>query len=212
VGKRLLDHDQTPSDLGGKVRSNNTYKSNIDFTPTLSSSKANFLPKSPMNPNRPPPTRASYMDSDIFGIKNGAPTVQSNAYSTKQIKERTTATFQSHVIGDSMPQNNERNHVARQEKQWESHVFGEAVQEKATRKCLAKQGAGYAGLYGDENDKLWDKRQTFAGQISKKEETRAPKEDNTKADDRKMKELYGNSSYEPLKKDFWKNQSKEEAP
>lgn len=55
---------------------------------------------------------------------------------------------------------------------------------------------------------MWEKRQNFNGEVTTKQHAMAVPEDNTPADDRKMRELHGNSEYQPLKKQFWKQQEK----
>lgn len=42
--------------------------------------------------------------------------------------------------------------VGRNEGKWQSTVFAGPTENKATRKCLAKQDAGKSGLYGDQDD------------------------------------------------------------
>jgi hypothetical protein len=57
-------------------------------------------------------------------------------------------------------------------------------------------------LFGDcEPADAYQKKTNLAGVMSTKEETRPPVFDQTAADERKMRELYGNSNYQPVKKE-----------
>jgi len=96
--------------------------------------------------------------------------------------------------------------VTRQNERWESNVFATPQLDQSRRKNLEKKGAGYGGLYGDSTHDKWDKKLNFAGEVSQREKTRPPVLEGSAADERKLKELYGNSKYEPLKREFWKNQ------
>lgn len=90
----------------------------------------------------------------------------------------------------------------RNENKWQSNVFGEPIQNPVTRKKLGQADNGRAGLYGDNDmGDTYQKRTTFASTISKKEETRPVKFEDKDANERKMKELYGNSGYQPQKKE-----------
>ena len=85
----------------------------------------------------------------------------------------------------------------RKNAKWESTVFGGPTDNIPTRKCLAKEGAGNQGMWGNENVE-WTKKESFAAMMSKKEETRPPVFDDKAADQRKAKELYG-EGYRPSK-------------
>jgi len=53
-------------------------------------------------------------------------------------------------------------------------------------------------MYGDNDDAaLREKKTTFAGEYSKKEPTRAPVFDEKAAEERRMRELYGDAAYHP---------------
>jgi len=55
-------------------------------------------------------------------------------------------------------------------------------------------GAGKGGLFGDNDDPgNRAKKVSLAGTLATKEPTRPPKFDEKAAEERKMKELYGNS-------------------
>jgi hypothetical protein len=71
--------------------------------------------------------------------------------------------------------------VQRQNAKWESTVFAGPTETIPTRKCLAKDGAGKQGLYGDEKIE-WTKKESFAATMSKREETRPPVFDDTAAE------------------------------
>jgi hypothetical protein len=74
-----------------------------------------------------------------------------------------------------------RSTVARKNAKWESTVFAGPTENIPGRKCLAKEGAGKQGLWGDKKEE-WQKKESFAALMSKKAETRAPVFDNTAAE------------------------------
>jgi|APSaa5957512535_1039671.scaffolds.fasta_scaffold50075_3 hypothetical protein len=84
----------------------------------------------------------------------------------------------------------------RKETNWQSNVFADPKLDQPTRKKLGREDNGRQGLYGDEHGSdNWQAKRSFAADMSKKEPTRPPVFDEKAADDRKMKELYGNSGY-----------------
>ena len=138
------------------------------------------------NAVQPPVTRQSYQDSDIFGNKTNKGTVQPSTFSPKkESKMRQSNTFAStNVFGatDTESQNQARNAVTRKEGRWESTVFAGPTESVPGRRCLAKEGAGKSGLYGDEvGSETWQKKESFAAQMSKKEKTRPPQFDEVAA-------------------------------
>jgi len=90
--------------------------------------------------------------------------------------------------------------VKRENKNWQSNVFGGAKSEESMRKRLGKGDKGREGLFGDTMDKdAYAKKVSLAGVISQKGDTRAPTFNDAPDFERRNKELWGNSSYEPLK-------------
>ena len=82
----------------------------------------------------------------------------------------------------------------RKEANWDSNVFGGPTVNKATRKALAPPTAGKEGIYGNlEQSDTWQRKVNLAGSLSQKEATRPPNFEDAAAEDRKMRELYGNS-------------------
>ena len=82
----------------------------------------------------------------------------------------------------------------RKEANWSSNVFGAPTQEKSGRRNLEKAGAGRGGLYGDSDDPgLRAKKVSLAGTLSTKEPPKPVVFDEAAAEERKMKELYGNA-------------------
>lgn len=93
-----------------------------------------------------------------------------------------------------------RNHITRQDKNWESQVFAGPQQNKVNRKILSRGDHGRGGLYGDKDDEYYEKRQNFAGTISQKEATKPIVFDETAAEERKIQELYGKGKYQAHKR------------
>lgn len=118
------------------------------------------------------------------------------------------------VVARKIDSEKQHKPVTRQEDRWQSNVFAESQLDKINRRVLSKGDAGRGGYYGDEKSQdIWQRRQeTFAGVVSQKQNTRPPQFDDSGADDRKMKELYGNSHYEPLKKDWYYQDKKAAQP
>lgn len=87
----------------------------------------------------------------------------------------------------------------RLEDNWSSNVFSGPKQNPTNRKVLAKGDAGKAGLWGNDGGAdTYQKKQNLAGALSKKTSTKEmPK---TSADERKMKELYGENAVRAVKK------------
>ena len=92
--------------------------------------------------------------------------------------------------------------INRNEKRWESNVFAEPEIAKSNRRNLAPAAQGKSGLYGDVDDKTdWTKPKPIAAVISQKDDYAKPLDVIENTDyERKSKELYGNSSYKPVKK------------
>ena len=156
-------------------------------------------------PLQPGVTRQSYQDSDIFGTKKGTEIVQKSAMVQKDIRVRDNATFKSNVMAEA-PTNavsiHNASNVKREEKNWGSSVFAGPKMEQSTRVKLNRNDKGREGLFGDSMDKdAYQKKTNLAAAISTKEVTRAPIFDNSAADERKAKELHGNSSYAPIGKE-----------
>ena len=87
--------------------------------------------------------------------------------------------------------------TTRQEKNWSSNVFAGAKPDAARRKNLARGDAGRGGLYGDEHED-WNKKQNFAGAF--KRDTQPKYLVEAAANERKMKELYGEKAQNAGKK------------
>jgi len=88
--------------------------------------------------------------------------------------------------------------VVRQDKNWQSNVFAGPKIEESKRKRLNHNDKGKAELFGDSMEQdAYNKRTNLAAAISQKEKTRPPVFDNSNPDDRRQKELYGNSNYQP---------------
>jgi hypothetical protein len=87
----------------------------------------------------------------------------------------------------------------RQEENWRSDVFSGPKQNPTNRKILSKGDAGKGGLWGDDGgEECYQKKQNLAGALSKKTAIReAPK---ASADERKMKELYGENAVKSTKR------------
>jgi hypothetical protein len=60
-----------------------------------------------------------------------------------------------------------RSAIHRKNAKWESTVFAGPTDNIPTRKCLAKEGAGNQGMWGNENVE-WTKKESFAAMMSKK--------------------------------------------
>jgi hypothetical protein len=87
----------------------------------------------------------------------------------------------------------------RQEANWRSDVFSGPKQNPTNRKVLSKGDAGKGGLWGDDGGSdCYQKKGNLAGALSKKTEIREPPK--TSADERKMKELYGENAVRASKK------------
>lgn len=135
--------------------------------------------------------------------------MQKSALVEKQIKQRQTATFaRSNVLGNvedaganTVAIHNASN-VKRDEKHWGSSVFAGPKIEQSKRVRLNNNDKGREGLFGDSMDKYaYEKQTNLAAAISTREETKPPKFDQAAADERKARELYGNSNYKPLGKE-----------
>jgi len=91
--------------------------------------------------------------------------------------------------------------ITRNENKWQSNVFGEPKPEESKRRLLNQTDKGREGLFGDSMEKdAYQKKTNLAAAISQKESTRPPVFDERAADERKNRELYGNSNYEPVKR------------
>ena len=89
--------------------------------------------------------------------------------------------------------------VKRDEKNWGSSVFAGPKIEPSKRTKLNRNDKGREGLFGDSMDKdAYQKKTNLAAAISTREATRPPAFDQSAADERKNRELYGNSAYEPV--------------
>jgi hypothetical protein len=92
--------------------------------------------------------------------------------------------------------------VTRNEKNWGSSVFAGPKIEPSKRQKLNRNDKGREGLFGDTMDKdAYQKKTNLAAAISTKEATRPPAFDQSAADQRKERELYGNSNYQPIGKE-----------
>lgn len=108
----------------------------------------------------------------------------------------------AHENGGPVGKNGSGMDVRRQEKNWGSSVFKGPKNEQVKRTKLNHGDKGRDGLFGDTMDQdAYQKRTNIAAAFSTKEPTKDPKFDNSAADDRKMKELYGNSNYTPVGKE-----------
>ena len=82
---------------------------------------------------------------------------------------------------------------------WKSDVFAGPKQNPTNRKVLAKGDAGKDGLWGnDVKMETYQKKTNLAGALSKK--TAAKEMPNSTADERKMKELYGENAVKSTKR------------
>jgi len=149
---------------------------------------------------QPAATRQSYQDSDIFGYKAGAETVQKSAYVDNSVKQRSNGTFTSNVFGGSDNVNSNEfvgaGNVTRDEKKWQSTVFAGPQNEQSKRPRLGKNGVGREGLFGNTGEPdAYQRKTTFAAEMSQREETKPPKFEEAWALERKHKELHGNSLY-----------------
>lgn len=87
----------------------------------------------------------------------------------------------------------------RNEKHWGSSVFAGPKNEASKRTRLNHNDKGREGLFGDTMDRdAYQKKTNLAAAISTKEDTRPPNFDKAGADERKNRELYGNSNYDPV--------------
>jgi hypothetical protein len=92
--------------------------------------------------------------------------------------------------------------VKRDEKNWGSSVFAGPKIEQSKRQVLNRNDKGREGLFGDTMEKdAYQKKTNLAAAISTREATRAPEFDYSTTDERKNRELYGNSSYNPVGKE-----------
>lgn len=91
--------------------------------------------------------------------------------------------------------------MTRDEAKWQSNVFGEAMLDPVTRKCLNNNDKGREGIFGDNGlADQFARKVNLAGALSTKKEDWQPRFEDAAADSRKLKELYGNSNYQPLGK------------
>ena len=82
-------------------------------------------------------------------------------------------------------------------------MFAGPKNEQTNFKKLNKNDKGREGLFGDTQEKdAYERKVNLAAVISQKESTRAPVFDSSTADERKMREQYGNSNYQPQKKEY----------
>ena len=125
---------------------------------------------------------------------------------TKDQRQRQSNTFaRSDVLGNDEAAQKQKDgalHHAistRDENNWQSNVFAGPKQNPTNRKVLSKAGAGKDGLWGNDGGAdTYQKKQNLAGALSKKT---APKEiPKSSADERKMKELYGENAVRSVKK------------
>ena len=217
VGLNLHAHSEIhPHQPSHKTRDNNTFKSNVGFTGSNNDAtgqpsalehyrKATRDRQFVGNPVQPGATRQSYQDSDIFGTKGKAETVQRAVTAgTKDSRLRQSNTFaRSNVMGNDEPalkQGDGNIHhpiTTRNERNWNSNVFAGAKPEELRRKNLARGDAGRGGLYGDQ-DEQWNKKQNLAGAF--KRETEVKYQVEVAANDRKLKELHGEKAQNAGKK------------
>jgi hypothetical protein len=125
----------------------------------------------------------------------------------KDIQQRYSNTFaRSNVlgtdeaaakIGDGRIYNAQN--VTRHENKWQSNVFGDPIVERSGRKNLATGDKGREGLFGNnEPVDAYKRKQNFAAALSQKVEMQGPAYNEEPAEQRRLKELYGNSQYAPL--------------
>lgn len=128
--------------------------------------------------------------------------VQKSALVEKQIKIRENATYgRSNVLGLDADNNSTNGNatMTRNEKNWQSSVFAGPKIEASKRPRLNNKDKGREGLFGDSMEKdAYQKKTNLAAAISSREATRGPVFDQSGADERKARELYGNSSYAPV--------------
>ena len=134
--------------------------------------------------------------------------MQKSATVSKEIRERQSNTFaRSNVLGNPEVDANQVNihgasNVNRNEKHWGSSVFAGPKSEQSKRTRLNHNDKGREGLFGDTMERdAYQKKTNLAAAISTKEATRPPNFDNSMADERKNRELYGNSAYDPVVRD-----------
>ena len=110
-------------------------------------------------------------------------------------------TYKSNVMGApdeaESTKNPPRSAIHRKNAKWESTVFAGPTESIPGRRSLAKEGAGKEGLWGNQQTE-WQKKESSAAMMSKKEQTRPPTFDETAAEQRKARELYG-EGYRPSK-------------
>lgn len=213
-GNNLHAHDNlTPTEAGGNQRHTATFKSNFSFGQNAPHARAvehdskmkrdrQFVD----NPLQPGATRQSYQDSDIFGTKGDSELVQKSALNAKDLRMRQSNTFaRSNVIGTDEAalkmQDGALHHPisTRKETNWKSDVFSGPRSNPTNRKVLAKGDAGKGGLWGDDGGaETYQKKQNLAGALSKK--TALREVPNASADERKMKELYGDNAVKSTKR------------
>ena len=88
--------------------------------------------------------------------------------------------------------------VTRHDKNWQSSVFAGPKMEESKRKKLNFNDKGRDGLFGDTMEKdAYERKVNLAGEINQREQTRAPQFDESAAEQRRVRELYGNSAYDP---------------
>lgn len=123
----------------------------------------------------------------------------------KQVKVRENATWQSSVTFNADESNGTSNAskaVNRNEKNWQSSVFAGPKIEPSKRTRLNKNDKGREALFGDTMEPdAYQKKTNLAAAISTREATREPQFDNAAAEERKARELYGNSAYAPIGKE-----------
>lgn len=81
-------------------------------------------------------------------------------------------------------------------------MFAGPKNEQSKRVRLNPSDKGREGLFGDSMDQdAYQKKTNLAAAISTREPTREPTFDKAAADERKARELYGNSNYAPIGKE-----------
>lgn len=80
-------------------------------------------------------------------------------------------------------------------------MFGGPVSEQSKRTKLNRNDKGREGLFGDTMDRdAYERKTNLAAELSTREATRPPTFDNSTTDERKNKELYGSSNFNPVGK------------
>jgi len=82
-------------------------------------------------------------------------------------------------------------------------VFGDPIVERTTRKNLATGDKGRDGLFGNtEPADAYKRKENLAGTLSQKVQSQGPLYHEEPAEQRRLKELYGNSQYAPIGRQY----------